>query len=98
MSDPVEVPKKKPRFANWPLFGADGIPSIRQILGLASFVSAYQFGQWGLAKGGDVTVFAPMLIAVLAGAFLFGFITWQNIQGMVRPGRGDERKEPPCGK
>ena len=74
---------------DWPLFGHDGKPSVRQIIGVISFSFAVRFGFDGLAHEAVTWEnFIPMMICMVFGGFMFGIVSWSNIKMVLAASKG----------
>ncbi len=68
--------------------GTDGKPSGRRIIGIVCFASGIVAGFIAMFLAGDWTRFIPMAAFIFSGLFLWGLVTIQNVQDIVKSSKG----------
>lgn len=68
--------------------GSDGKLSGRRIIGAICVAAGIVAGFIGMFIAGDWTRFIPMAAFIFSGLFLWGLITVQNIQDVVKANKG----------
>jgi sugar phosphate permease len=70
--------------------GSDGLPSGRRIIGAVCFGAGIAAGFVGMFVEGDWTRFIPMAAFIAAGMFLWGLVTMQNVQDIIKTQKGQQ--------